>query len=132
MCSSDLVSSIAGVAATPRVGAYAATKFALEAMSQALRAELHASGVAVLVARPGPVLTRFRRNAALGPTDPGFHEDANRQSPDAVAEAIVAATFARKAELETSRFVRASSLLARWAPAVFRRVTARMARRYGL
>ncbi len=55
-----MVSSIAGVVASPRMGAYAASKFALEGLSIALRAECAASGVRVSVVRPGPVDTPFR------------------------------------------------------------------------
>jgi hypothetical protein len=71
-------------------------------------------------------------HAAVAAGDPGFREDDQRQSAESVADSILHAVARGKAELETSRFVRASSLLARCAPAVFRRVTARMAKRYGL
>ncbi len=58
-----MVSSIAGVVAAPRMGAYAASKFALEALAIALRAECAASGVRVVVVRPGPVDTLLRAHS---------------------------------------------------------------------
>lgn len=43
-------------------GAYAATKHALEALSDTLRLELRDSGIHVVLIEPGPITTRFRRN----------------------------------------------------------------------
>jgi short-subunit dehydrogenase len=57
------VSSVAGRVSTPFNGAYSATKFALEAMNDALRIELRPFGVDVIVLQPGPVATDFRRAA---------------------------------------------------------------------
>jgi len=51
------VSSISGKFATPFIGPYAASKFALEAASDALRLELRPFGVAVSVVEPGSVRT---------------------------------------------------------------------------
>lgn len=53
------LSSIAGVVAFPLGGAYSATKFALEALSDALRMELEPFAIAVTVIEPGPVATEF-------------------------------------------------------------------------
>jgi NAD(P)-dependent dehydrogenase (short-subunit alcohol dehydrogenase family) len=53
------VSSVSGRIATPGSGAYSASKFALEAMSDALRGEVEAFGVDVAVVEPGPVETNF-------------------------------------------------------------------------
>ena len=60
-----MMSSIAGLVSMPRSGGYAATKFALEALSMSLRAELEASGagVRVCVVRPGLTETPFAENA---------------------------------------------------------------------
>ena len=58
-----MMSSVAGIVSSPRLGAYSASKFALEALAIALRAELASSNVAVVVVRPGPVETAFRENS---------------------------------------------------------------------
>jgi NAD(P)-dependent dehydrogenase (short-subunit alcohol dehydrogenase family) len=51
------VSSIGGRVALPLFGPYAASKFALEAMTDALRRELRGQGVAVVSIEPGAVAT---------------------------------------------------------------------------
>jgi NAD(P)-dependent dehydrogenase (short-subunit alcohol dehydrogenase family) len=51
------VSSIGGKLAAPFVGAYASSKFALEAASDALRLELRPFGVSVALVEPGAVKT---------------------------------------------------------------------------
>ncbi|WP_302082346.1 SDR family oxidoreductase [Salinibaculum rarum] len=53
------VSSVAGRVASPGGGVYSASKFALEAMSDALRAEVEEFGVDVVLVEPGPVETDF-------------------------------------------------------------------------
>lgn len=58
------VSSIAGKISTPFMGAYAASKFALEAASDALRLELRPFGVAVSVVEPGDTRTPIWRRSS--------------------------------------------------------------------
>lgn len=53
------VGSIAGKLATPVNGPYSATKFALEALSDALRLELEPFGIRVSLIEPGAIKTRF-------------------------------------------------------------------------
>jgi len=53
------VSSGQGRIATGGTGAYAGSKFALEAMSDALRVEVDEFGIDVVVVEPGPVRTNF-------------------------------------------------------------------------
>ena len=53
------VSSVAGRLALPGQGAYAASKFALEALSDALRVEAAEHGIDVVLIQPGPVETEF-------------------------------------------------------------------------
>lgn len=56
-------SSILGLIALPYRGAYTASKFALEALADTLRLELHGTGVRVSLVEPGPITSRFRENA---------------------------------------------------------------------
>lgn len=58
-------SSVLGFAAMPYRGAYNASKFAMEGLADTLRQELHGSGIEVVLIEPGPILSRFRANAAL-------------------------------------------------------------------
>jgi len=62
-------SSVLGLISTPGRGAYAASKYALEAWSDALRLEVRRSGVRVSLIEPGPVQTRFTDNVTQG--EPG-------------------------------------------------------------
>ncbi len=57
------VSSIAGKRSTPANGAYSASKFALEALSDALRLELAPFGIRVAVIEPGSIQTHFMTTA---------------------------------------------------------------------
>jgi len=56
-------SSVLGFVALPFRGAYNASKFALEGLSDTLRMELHDSGISVSLIEPGPIVSRFRENA---------------------------------------------------------------------
>lgn len=73
------VGSIAGRSALPFLGAYAASKHALEAVTDALRVELRPFGIAVSVIEPGTIATpiwrkggeRFQKLAAGMPEELG-------------------------------------------------------------
>jgi len=56
-------SSVLGLVAMPYRGAYVASKFALEGLTDTLRLELSGTGIHVSLIEPGPILTRFRENA---------------------------------------------------------------------
>lgn len=56
-------SSVLGFVSAPFRGAYCASKFALEALSDAMRLELADSGVHVSIIEPGPIRTRFVEHA---------------------------------------------------------------------
>ncbi|SHL69295.1 Short-chain dehydrogenase [Roseovarius marisflavi] len=56
-------SSVLGLVAMKWRGAYVATKFALEGMSDAMRMELQGTGIHVSIIDPGPIDTPFRANA---------------------------------------------------------------------
>ena len=52
-------SSVLGIIAAPYRGAYCASKFALEALSDVMRLELAGAGIHVSTIEPGPINTRF-------------------------------------------------------------------------
>lgn len=60
------VSSVLGRLGTPFNGAYAASKFALEGLSESLRTELWPFGVRVVVLEPGLFRSDFRQNQVPG------------------------------------------------------------------
>lgn len=62
------ISSIAGVAATPFLGAYCGSKFALEAMSDALRLELAPWGIEVSLIEPGAIQSQIWQRATMSAT----------------------------------------------------------------
>jgi NAD(P)-dependent dehydrogenase (short-subunit alcohol dehydrogenase family) len=57
------VSSVVGKRPIPKVGAYCATKSALNALSDALRVEVAARGISVTSVYPGTTRTSFRENS---------------------------------------------------------------------
>ena len=58
-----LNSSILGLVAMPFRGAYTASKFALEGLTDTLRQELADTPIRVSLIEPGPILTKFRTNS---------------------------------------------------------------------
>jgi len=56
-------SSVLGLVSLPYRGAYNASKFALEGLTDTLRLELKGTPVAVSLIEPGPITSRFRENA---------------------------------------------------------------------
>ncbi len=109
------VSSTNGFVVTPFMGAYSASKYALEALSDALRLELKPWGVEVVVVEPGAMKTAFAEKAkealrqeistsrnGWGGYLEGFLEGPlwgtdNATSPDKVAGFIVRAAMSRRA-----------------------------------
>jgi len=58
-------SSVLGFAAMPYRGAYNATKFAMEGLTDTLRLELNDSPLEVILIEPGPINTQIRENSIL-------------------------------------------------------------------
>ncbi len=56
-------SSLLGYVALPYRGAYNASKYALEGLTDTLRLELQGTGIHVVLVEPGPITSRFRANA---------------------------------------------------------------------
>jgi NAD(P)-dependent dehydrogenase (short-subunit alcohol dehydrogenase family) len=71
------VSSVAGLVAAPGFGYYSATKFAVEAVTETLRNEVAAQGIAVLAIEPGATRTNAYAGFADEPVSepiPDYHE----------------------------------------------------------
>jgi len=99
------ISSIAGFVGGAGSGYYAATKFALEGLSDALYDELRPHGIAVLSVQPGPIRTEFAgRSLAFAAPIQAYAETAARRhhwiremdgrqsgDPEAIAALTVAA-----------------------------------------
>lgn len=123
-----MMSSVAGIVSSPKLGAYSASKFALEALSIALRAEVAAANIAVVVVRPGPVDTPFRENSITAEnTEAGVRPPGSgKQSAEQVAEYTLSAIDQRRPVIETSAFVRVASFGARVVPPIYRAAIRRM------
>jgi NAD(P)-dependent dehydrogenase (short-subunit alcohol dehydrogenase family) len=108
------ISSIGGKVTFPFLGAYNATKYAVESLSDALRVELAPFNVHVSLIEPGLIRTEFnaRAQSTLGPVAdaPGEYEDVLRTAlarlkvaedrfsagPETVARAIAKAVSSRR------------------------------------
>jgi len=55
--------SVLGIISLPFRGAYNASKYALEGLTDTLRLELHGSGINISIIEPGPITSAFRKNA---------------------------------------------------------------------
>ncbi|MFE9631111.1 oxidoreductase [Streptomyces sp. NPDC006463] len=108
------MSSMGGRLAFPGVGAYCATKFALEGLTEALAAEVAAFGIKALIVEPGAFRTGFTSGSALrhttalpayenvvGPVRQGMPATDGHQPGDPVkaAAAILAALDAENTPL---------------------------------
>lgn len=58
------ISSVLGKVSTPLMGAYCASKHALEALADAQRIELRGTGIGVILVEPGPIRSEFRNTSA--------------------------------------------------------------------
>ncbi|MEX2282168.1 MAG: SDR family oxidoreductase [Gemmatimonadota bacterium] len=112
------IGSVSGRSALPMTGAYAASKFALEALTDALRVELRTWGIQVAIVEPGVIATpiwetSIAASQKLGATMPAkaleyygriiegamkrvLESAARGLPPDRVAEVVEHALFARK------------------------------------
>jgi len=59
-----MMSSVSGFVTAPTQGAYSSSKFALEALSNALRLELYPFGIQVILIEPGYIITGIQQAAA--------------------------------------------------------------------
>ena len=105
-------SSVLGFVALTYRGAYNASKYALEGLSDTLRLELHGSGVFVSLIEPGPIKSRFRANAYekwrqnIDP-EQSFHRDAYRAMAERLQKQGPAVPFTLPPEAVLKRVIHA-------------------------
>lgn len=119
------MSSVAGHVATPLRSTYAASKHALRAFFDALRAEVAETKIHVLVACPGYILTKISYNALTGDGTPQNTLDqaqAEGLSAEACAQAIVEAIERDKAEVLIGGKETLAVYLKRFVPGVWRKM----------
>jgi short-subunit dehydrogenase len=90
------ISSNVSKMAIPTIGAYAATKYALNGLTLTARGELAAEGIVVTVMHPGLTATNFGRNAIIDPSmtsapPPTSGSNMSADSAEDVAERILEA-----------------------------------------
>jgi short-subunit dehydrogenase len=120
-----MMASVAGKLGVPDESAYAATKFAMVGLAEALSYEVEDFGVQVLTVCPGAIDTPF------------FDEQARRRMPEVakrmmieparVVEATIRALRAGKYEVTVPPFIRAGYIVRALAPGIMRRNTKRVA-----
>ncbi len=96
------ISSVAGIIPAPYIGGYCASKYALKALTDTLRLELHRYGIKVIGVYPGPIRTGFAKRA-LGSQSHKFQSKDGRiypwNSPDRLARVVVRAYRKNKREV---------------------------------
>lgn len=112
------VSSVFGRRGYPARSLYSASKFAIQGLSDAIRAELSKEGVGVLVVNPGLTQTNFSQN--MLERSARISLDHQRGStPEQVADAMLKAMAADKPELTLTLNGKLLVLVNRFVPWVF-------------
>lgn len=98
-----LTSSVLGIVATAKRGAYAASKYALEAWADALRMELYQTNIKVVLIEPGPIETNFTSNVQqIDPNNPVKNPSSAKRfalTPDAVVVKVIDALESPKPKI---------------------------------
>ena len=105
-------SSILGLMTLPYRGAYVASKFALEGLTDTLRLELRGSGIQVSLIEPGPILSRFRENAHRAfkagiNSETSVHREAYRRAEERLRKAGPAQPFTLPPEAVLKKLIHA-------------------------
>lgn len=117
------VASVAGKLGVPEESAYAASKFAMVGLAEALSYEVEDYGVHILTVCPGTIRTDFFDAEALNRMPPVSRR--MMAEPEPLVEAILAALAQGKHEITFPRFIAAGYIVRALAPGLLRRGTKR-------
>ena len=113
------LSSVAGKIASPEESAYAASKFALQGLAQALSLEVEDAGVHVLIVCPGAIRTPFFDDEALRRMPPVARR--GMAEPEGLVDAIFGALAKGRREITYPRWIASGYLVQALAPGFMRR-----------
>ena len=112
-----IVSSVVGKRGVPNYAAYSGSKFALHGMADALRPELHGTGVTVGIVCPSSTTSEFEdRKLRSGP--PQVKVQVQRHSPESVARALVRMARGTRREIVLSPEAKLMNVMNRLAPGI--------------
>lgn len=127
------ISSVQGLVGLPERSAYAASKHALQAFSDSLRAEVAEFNINVTVVSPGYIKTKLSVNAVTGSgTAYGQMDKATEEGkdPDCIAEDIVKAVVQKKKEVVLATFLpQVAIFLRKYLPSLYFYVMAKRAKK---
>lgn len=121
----SVISSVAGYVGTKQRSAYAASKHAVRAYFDSLRAEMHEYGIHVTVVCPGYIKTEISESALTGGGGKFGTMDENISkglAPEKAAEAVLRGIEREREEVYVGGKELAAIYLKRFAPAVVSRV----------
>ena len=113
------IASVAGRIASPEESAYAASKFAMVGLAEALSLEVEGAGVHVLTVCPGAIRTPFFDEEALRRMPPVALR--SMVAPEGLVDAIVRGLAKGKRELTHPRSIAAGYVVRAFAPGFMRR-----------
>ena len=119
------VNSPASRVVWPASAGYAASRYGLRGLTEALRVDLKGTGIGVTEIIPGHVVSEyFRNNPGSAVNIPAVSRLMPTLTPQHVAARIVRATACEHDEVFLPQFLRAMAVAARFAPRITRRVVA--------
>ncbi len=120
-----LMGSVSGRIGTPAVSAYAASKFAVSGLADAIGPELHREGISVTLINPGFVDSEIRYKNNQGEIREGAKDPAPGwlvMPTDTAARHMVNAIYRRKAEAVITKHGKAAVAFNRFFPGIVRLV----------
>lgn len=105
------VSSVLGLISMPFKGAYTASKYAVEGLSDTLRLELHSSGIKVITVEPGPIESDWVHTLSESLSQADTQHSVFKESYDSfksqAAQKKSKSFFTKKADAVVNKFIHA-------------------------